>query len=156
MFFSFLIFFFLFQFFVLKQMKCPFGAHGLMTLQGWGESALLSSCPSVEEITPLPPPDTSWREMPPLHPRAPIEAAAAAILRIGSGKTRVGLNLVGILPGWFRCSRWTWRRTVLFRVKVRGQYGQETRMPLVNFINILGTNFAQIFFQQKISKPNCK
>jgi len=31
-----------------------------------------------------------------------------------------------------------------------------TTRPLVNFTNILQTAFAQIFFQQKITKPNCK
>ena len=42
--------------------------------------------------------------------------------RIGSGITRVDPNFAGIRDvGMLRCSLATWRLTVLFLVKVRGQ-----------------------------------
>ena len=94
-------------YFFSLPIEMPIGEEVWIQIQGIGEPALMSFCPPAEER------DASWC--------ATIDAAAAAMLRMGSGMTRVGLNLVGIRPGRFRCSRWTWRRTVLFRVKVLGQ-----------------------------------
>ena len=48
---------------------------------------------------------------------------------MGSGMTLVEGNFVATRFTRWACSRAQWRRTVLFRVKVRGQWGQATRMP---------------------------
>ena len=60
---------------------------------------------------------------------AKLAAAATWPIRMGSGITRVEPNLVGRRPPMCRCSRATCLLTVLLRVNVRGQYGQDTRMP---------------------------